>query len=323
MKRMLGLLCGMTLLCVPMFAAAQEDGGVEDVTVMTDAAVATDAATGTDSATETDAGTTTGCGTVTYFGECTATGVTYCTDDEDGPVSYDCPAEAPCGLMDCEVGGECLDITVQGDCEGNANCGWAATDGYCYPRCYGYECLTPAGGECNVFFDLDGDGYIDFIPCENSAGYGCMDGTCATSTTCVAEDPALCNGNMIQYCRYGTYSGFDCSFGGAEPYECGNDSMGEATCLGQNGAQCSVSEGLECVTGLTCTGGICTDPTATPDAGTTTRDSGTTGGTDSGSSGGDDDDDDAACLCTAGQASSGAALLVAMMLGMALVRRRR
>jgi len=322
MKKVLGLLCGMTLLCVPLFAVAQEDGGVEDATVMTDAYVPpTDAGVVADAATETDAGST-GCGTVNYFGECTATGVAWCNAGE--LVEYDCAADRPCGMLDCNDGIECLDTSDQTTCEANTDCFWDDTYG-CNPTCYGFECLSATGGACNVFFevDLDGDGYADFWPCENSAGYGCMDGTCAMSTTCTEDSDPQCNGNMIEYCYRGTYNGFDCSFGGAQPYECGNDSTGEATCLGQSGAQCSVSEGLECVTGLTCTGGICTGPGT--DAGTTPRDSGTTSGTDSGTGGGDDDDDsdDAACLCTAGQASSGAALLVAMMLGMALIRRRR
>jgi len=232
---------------IPLAATGQVDAGGADGGLSPDASPA--------DATE-------GCGEVTYFGACTETGVAWCNDGE--LVVYDCGVDRPCGLLDCADGLACQEITGQGSCEANTDCFWDDTYG-CNPSCYGYECLSAVGGECNVFFDvdLDGDGAADFWPCESSAGYGCVDGTCASSTTCDAETAQpRCRSNIIEYCYRGTYSGFDCSFGSTQPYECGNDSTGEATCLGQEGAQCSVSEGLECVTGLTCTGGICTSGSA-------------------------------------------------------------
>lgn len=298
MKRTIGVIGALGLACLPLSALAQEDGGVSDTGVHVDAAVldSTAADTAVEDSTVADthvadthvvdshvadgatADATVSCGTITYIGECQGDSVRYCLGEQLRVV--DCVdrygANATCGLLDCTD-------TSNADCQG-------------------YWCVPETGSPCDD----------QLTACDVASQEGCVNGVCATSTTC---DPAayqpICTGTVITSCGY-TVNDRDCAADG-RPYTCGARSSGGNGCLGAAGAACDMAQGLECQTPLSCIAGVCGTPQ--PDAGQPLLDAGPKA--DAGTGGSDD-----TCGCQATSAGSAALALLAMV-GLVLVRRRR
>lgn len=318
MRKLVGSLCGLALLSMPVLVFAQEDGGNEDVMTVEDAAVADaytppeDAGTVTPDAMVEDGGSVVGpCGDLTIIGECSGNQARYCayrgTVDEE-VIETDC---THCGLVDCADGGLCYTLTTQTACDADSGCMWDTDT--CYPACWGYDCISQTGEDC-------APSYAEF--CE--AGLGCMDGVCAATAACDPDThTTVCNGNVAEYCSWPmtNVAGVDCSAGGAEPYICGTDSGGDVACLGTAGGQCDLAQGYECAPGLDCQQGTCVTGGTDPDAGG--GDDAADDDDDDDSADDDDDDDDGGCGCSGTQAGTSAALLLAGLMGLALFRRRR
>ncbi|MFH1809173.1 MAG: MYXO-CTERM sorting domain-containing protein [Pseudomonadota bacterium] len=270
-------------------ASTAADSSVEDAAMPVDGAIPEDAAVTADATaadgTTPDAGgvdtTATGdagvpCDAVSFLGECDGDIVRYCARDNQ-LVELDCVAEfgtgATCGLVDC-TGADCL----------------------------GYFCVADDGVDCG-----------ETLGCDVSQNQGCVEGTCATTQTCVPSTfVPTCTGDALSYCAF-TEGRNDCTEGGTQPYICGNDSGGTPACLGTQGGLCDLIQGYECATGFDCVDNVCSAPGT--DAGSV--DSGTSADAATAAV-----EDTAGCGCTAPRGGSSAVLVLLGLLGLAVSRRR-
>jgi len=327
MRKLFALIGAVALMALPIAAAAQQDGGATDTSVIADAAHPDTRVN--DTGVTTDAGA--GCGNITIIGTCVGTDMTYCVGGALD--TFDCAADGlGCGMVDCAEGGQCTAITAQATCTADTTCTWSTNSSKCYPKCWGYDCVAPSGGEC-MPVDLNGDGSYEGAFCEH--GLGCVNGVCVTGTACdsAAEPPveAACGtgntANSIMFCHWTDFMfGYDCTGGGAQPYVCGVDSTGASTCLGAAGGDCDITQGYECATGLHCSSnssaGTCVS--GNTDAGhhdTGVHRDSTTGGTDKATA--DDSSGGGVCGCSGVNAGASALAIVVAMLGLAMIRRRR
>jgi len=324
MRRTLGLLCVATLTCLPLSALAQEDagedGGMEDAGAIEDAGAAEDAVATPDAATVEDAATLEDAATAEDAAIPEDAGMT-----EDATAAEDGGASAPdAGLFE-DAGPGCGEVDFIGECDGDLvryclrgnelseiDCGteygsWATCgllDCTDYDEgCLGYYCVARLGEAC------EGD---DTLPCDVAAQQGCLQGVCASSSSC---DPGTftttCSGTWLTYCEH-TERDRDCSEGGAAPYTC-EEVAGTGRCLGQEGGRCNPADAHACATGFSCVGGVCTAGT-TADAGP---------GNDAGSADDDDDDDDDDGGCGCSAVGAPAPLLLLACAGVALLTARR
>lgn len=162
------------------------------------------------------------CGDVTVLGACQGATLQYCDSDDNELVTFDCSTVADgvtCGLTDCDDDPD---------------------------ACWGYDCVTGPGGECDDDFGAE-----DSVFCDIEQGLGCIDGTCAESAAC---DPAAftnsCAGNTLRECWSGRESTYACG----NSAQCGADSHGRTYCLSKLNGGCDLTGDppFECVAGLVC-----------------------------------------------------------------------
>jgi len=209
--------------------AAVSDAGEKDVGVTDGGAV--DTSTGDSGASP--------CGDVTSLGACQGATLMYCDTQHNQIASFDCSTVSEgvtCGLTDCDDDPE---------------------------TCWGYDCVTGPGGDCDEDFGAD-----DSVFCDVTQGLGCLDGTCQDSPACAPETfVSSCSDNTLLECWSGRESSYDC--GSAQ---CDADSHGRTYCLGTQSGGCDLSHDppFECIAGLECSSatapGRCVEPA--PDGGT-------------------------------------------------------